>query len=99
MKLQTKKRFYTPGELAEMMAVHKATIYRMVERGELPAIRFGRSIRFDADEIEAFLRNVTTQNELKEQRFSLQGIFKGGKPVSEQDLEEAKRIWKSRELP
>lgn len=96
---QATKRFYTPSELAKMMAVHKATIYRMVDRGELPAIRFGKSIRFDADEIETFLKNASTKHEPEKQRFSLQGIFKGGNPISEQDLEQVKQIWKSRDLP
>jgi excisionase family DNA binding protein len=38
-------RFLTVAEVADMMRVSNMTVYRMVQRGELPAIRFGRSYR------------------------------------------------------
>ena len=37
-------RFLTVAEVAEMMRVSNMTVYRMVHAGELPAVRFGRSI-------------------------------------------------------
>lgn len=38
-------KFYTVAEVAELMRVSKMTVYRMVNSGELPAVRFGRSFR------------------------------------------------------
>lgn len=38
-------RFLTVAEVADLMRVSNMTVYRMVQRGELPAIRFGRSYR------------------------------------------------------
>lgn len=38
-------RFLTVAEVAELMRVSAMTVYRMVQNGELPAIRFGRSYR------------------------------------------------------
>ena len=38
-------RFLTVAEVAELMRVSAMTVYRMVQAGELPAIRFGRSYR------------------------------------------------------
>jgi len=38
-------RFLTVAEVAEMMRVSSMTVYRMVQRGDLPAVRFGRSYR------------------------------------------------------
>ena len=38
-------RFLTVAEVAELMRVSAMTVYRMVQSGELPAIRFGRSYR------------------------------------------------------
>lgn len=50
--------FYTVRTLAERLAVKPLTIYRLVAEGKLPAVRIGRSIRFNPDRIEAFLASV-----------------------------------------
>lgn len=38
-------RFLTVAEVADMMRVSTMTVYRLVQSGELPAVRFGRSYR------------------------------------------------------
>ena len=38
-------RFLTVAEVAEMMRVSNMTVYRLVQSGALPAVRFGRSYR------------------------------------------------------
>ena len=38
-------RLLTVAEVADMMRVSTMTVYRLVQSGELPAIRFGRSFR------------------------------------------------------
>jgi len=38
-------RFLTVAEVAELMRVSAMTVYRLVQAGELPAVRFGRSYR------------------------------------------------------
>lgn len=38
--------------VAELLGVHKNTIYRMVDRGEVTAYRIGRVIRIEDTEIE-----------------------------------------------
>jgi excisionase family DNA binding protein len=55
--LKTEK-FYTVKTLAERLAVKPLTIYRLVDQGKLPAVRIGRSIRFDPDAVAAFLDSV-----------------------------------------
>ncbi len=50
--------FYTVRTLAERLSVKPLTIYRLVAEGKLPAVRIGRSIRFNPDRIEAFLTSV-----------------------------------------
>src|SRR5262249_18377899 len=42
-------------ELAERWGLHRATVYRLVQRGELPALRIGGSIRIDPAEAQAWL--------------------------------------------
>jgi len=51
-------QFYTVKTLAERLAVKPLTIYRMVDQGKLPAVRIGRSIRFEPDAVAAFLDSV-----------------------------------------
>jgi len=54
------KEFYTVRELAELFCVKPLTIYRMVQRKELPFHKIGRSVRFRRDDIEEYLRTRRT---------------------------------------
>jgi excisionase family DNA binding protein len=38
-------------EVARLLRLCRATIYRLVERGELPALRIGNSIRFHPEDV------------------------------------------------
>ena len=49
------KAFLTAAELAELLAVSRKTIDRMVRRGALPYYRFGRARRFRREDVETFL--------------------------------------------
>jgi excisionase family DNA binding protein len=49
----------TPREAAELMAVSRKTIYREIDRGELPALKVGHQLRIDPDELRAYLRSGT----------------------------------------
>jgi excisionase family DNA binding protein len=51
-------QFYTVKTLADRLAVTPITVYRLVDRGKLPAVRIGKSIRFNPQAIEAFLETV-----------------------------------------
>jgi excisionase family DNA binding protein len=48
-------RLLKADELAARWGLHRATVYRLVQRGELPALRIGGSIRIDPREAEAWL--------------------------------------------
>lgn len=48
-------RLLKPGEVAKQLGVHPATVYRLAARGELPAVRVGRSVRIDAAKLATFL--------------------------------------------
>jgi excisionase family DNA binding protein len=48
----------TINEVAAALRVSKMTIYRLVQAGELPAIRIGRSIRVPASALRAYLDNA-----------------------------------------
>ena len=51
-------QFYTVKTLAKKLAVTPLTIYRLVNQGKLPAVRIGRSIRLEPEEVAAFLESV-----------------------------------------
>jgi len=46
------KKMMTVDEVAEFLAVSPSSVRRYVDRGELPVVRFGGSVRFDSDDVE-----------------------------------------------
>ena len=71
------KEFYTAKELAASLKVTPMTIYRLAKRGELKAVRIGRSIRFSSEDVEEFMKNASLKTEVKpkkKKRISLEGI-------------------------
>ncbi len=46
---------YTVKETAKFLKLGVSTLYRLAERGELPVIRLGRSIRFRRSTLESFM--------------------------------------------
>ncbi len=52
----TEDRLLTVPEVAERLRVHPITVRRHIKAGRLRAVRFGRSVRVRASDLEAFLR-------------------------------------------
>ena len=51
------KGYYTPYELAEYLAISKATVYRLVGRRLLPFHKIGGVLRFKKEDIEKHLES------------------------------------------
>lgn len=54
-------RLYRVKDIAERWSVHPATVYRLVESGELPALRFGKgkgTLRISGEAINAYVAKV-----------------------------------------
>lgn len=49
------KEFYTVSQLADLLQLTEMTIYRMINRGELPCYAIGRRKRFRQGDVEEFL--------------------------------------------
>jgi excisionase family DNA binding protein len=49
------REFYTVSQLADLLQLTEMTIYRMVNRGELPCYAIGRVKRFRYRDVEEFL--------------------------------------------
>lgn len=45
----------TAAEVADQLRVSTMTIYRLIRRGELPAVRVGRNYRVRVQDLEAYL--------------------------------------------
>jgi excisionase family DNA binding protein len=57
MLLNAKRSLLSPAEIAELLGVHRASVYRRIQAGELPAIRLGGDgpLRVHGDDLEAWL--------------------------------------------
>jgi excisionase family DNA binding protein len=54
-------RFLTVGEVANVLRVSNMTVYRLINAGELPAVRVGRSFRLRESDLDAYLRAGLTK--------------------------------------
>ena len=50
------KVLLTATQVAKILQVSTAHVYILAKRGELPSVQFGRVVRFDEDEIDAFIQ-------------------------------------------
>ena len=57
---EIEKLLYTTAEVASLLSVHRMTVRNMINRGELPVVRIGRSVRIPADAVLAFVNRSRT---------------------------------------
>jgi putative molybdopterin biosynthesis protein len=55
--LRPRERFLTPADVAAVLQVSRATVYALIERGELRARRVGLQLRISGADLDGFLRN------------------------------------------
>jgi excisionase family DNA binding protein len=56
----TEGRFVTVAEVADRLRVSTMTVYRLIQSGELPAGRIGKSYRLREADVDAFLAHRFT---------------------------------------
>ncbi|MFZ3062877.1 MAG: helix-turn-helix domain-containing protein [Actinomycetota bacterium] len=54
------KRLLTVPEVAAMLRVSTMTVYRLIKRGELSAIRVGRGYRITSQAVDRYLASEST---------------------------------------
>ncbi len=54
-------KFLTVGEVAARLRVSNMTVYRLINPGELPAARIGRSFRLREDDFGRYLAECLTK--------------------------------------
>jgi excisionase family DNA binding protein len=60
--MERRPTIMTVEEVAKYLRVHTMTIYRLIQRGDLPALRVGRGWRFKKDQIERWLLDHETNS-------------------------------------
>ncbi|MHB1928899.1 MAG: helix-turn-helix domain-containing protein [Acidimicrobiales bacterium] len=58
---QSRSQFVTVNEVASMLRVSNMTVYRLVQSGQLPAVRVGRSYRIREEDVDRLLGTQFTQ--------------------------------------
>jgi excisionase family DNA binding protein len=54
-------RFVTVAEVAGQLRVSNMTVYRLIQSGQLAAVRVGRSYRIREDDVDRYLADQYTQ--------------------------------------
>ena len=55
------ERLMTIEEVADFLQVKKNTIYKKIQRGQIPYIKMGGLLRFDPQQIEAYVKARTIE--------------------------------------
>ena len=58
---ESQSKFVTVAELASELRVSNMTVYRLVQSGQLPAVRVGRSYRIRAVDVDRYLAEQYTR--------------------------------------
>ncbi|MCG9479377.1 MAG: helix-turn-helix domain-containing protein [Actinomycetia bacterium] len=62
--MEQEKKLYTIKEVSELVGISESEIIRMVMLKKLPAIRLGKAIRINENDLEEFLNNFIGKEEL-----------------------------------
>ncbi len=54
-------QFSTVNEVAQLMRVSKMTVYRLINQGDLPAVRIGRGFRIREEDVHRYLESRYTE--------------------------------------
>jgi excisionase family DNA binding protein len=63
---QPSPRFLTVAEVAYLTRLSKATVYRLVRAGRIPAVRFGRSYRVTEAAVDEYIENAALSDEARD---------------------------------
>jgi excisionase family DNA binding protein len=52
---RSRSRYVTVAEVADLLRVSNMTVYRLVQAGQLPAVRVGRSYRIREEDVDSYV--------------------------------------------
>jgi excisionase family DNA binding protein len=53
------EQLLNPADVAEILKVSKALAYKMLKEGEIPTVRFGKSVRVRREDLEKYIYEKT----------------------------------------
>lgn len=56
-------------QVAEKLNISRATAYNLMKRGQLPSVRFGRSVRVIPEDLELFILESKTTNSISDVKY------------------------------
>lgn len=56
--------FLTGKEVAAILKISKALAYRLIAKGEIPSIRFGRTVRVKKEALDEFIQKSSSEKNL-----------------------------------
>jgi len=59
MKPIDETRFYTPKEIAELFRISTQTVYNLINKGELKAVKFGNTYRIAGTSLKEYVEAQT----------------------------------------
>lgn len=57
---RSRSRYVTVSEVADQLRVSNMTVYRLVQAGQLPAVRVGRSYRIREEDVDRYIAGQYT---------------------------------------
>lgn len=60
-RIESESSFVTVAEVARQLRVSNMTVYRLIQAGQLPAVRVGRSYRIREVDVDRYLADQYTQ--------------------------------------
>jgi len=55
-------------EVADRLAISRASTYRLIQRGEIPTVHIGSAVRIPADALERWLQDQVAANPTPDRR-------------------------------
>ena len=66
---KVQQNLYTVKTLCSYLCISRATLYRVIQRGDLEPLRIGSSVRFTESEVNNFITRQQKQSRIKEVGF------------------------------
>jgi excisionase family DNA binding protein len=65
MRRMKYERWHTVNEVAEILRVHRATVYRLIKKRRIPSIRVGCDYRVSSVRLKELMESWPTSNPIK----------------------------------
>jgi len=75
--------FLNIGEVAKLLGLHEITIRRCIKRGDLKAVRVGRGVRVRKEDLEDFIKPITSGKEPRHSVRDMERVLKASYKIDQ----------------